>query len=189
MAKNKSKLFATICLVFLASAFILLIHAPQVKANNTNLAPINDGNWWTDPTWINCPAQNVFYDYSTTHNGAATFRVEAADSVSPNCMGPDHGGISLNASNHIVMTGWIKTTGSPAGQATGARIGLDYYGPNGRITGAASQAAASAGIDWPNAPSNIINADTANYVPWGSSWTFVTWDFIVPSTCTSDGLA
>jgi len=158
---------------------------------NTNLAPINDGNWWTDSDWTNINmatgTETVFYDTTTTHNGAPTWRINAADSSTPNNFGADHGGISLKPGDQIIMSCWIKTSGVAAGAYTGARIGLDWYGANGRIGGAGSQQEAAAGISYPNAPQSLQQTEAANYVPWGSDWTFMQWTFTVPALITADG--
>jgi hypothetical protein len=83
---------------------------------------------------------------------------------------------------------WIKTTGTPGPAGTGARLGIDFYGANGRISGSASPQEAAAGTDWPNAPSNILATEYQYLVPWGTtSWTLITWSFNVPAVCIGDG--
>ena len=136
---------------------------PTIQPNGNNLALINDGQWWTDNTWQKCPAANVYYDTSITHNGAPTWRVQSG-----NNWGPDHAAITVHGGDHVVMSCWIKTAGSPSGTYTniGARIGLDYYTGNWqqRIMGAGSPTDASTGVGWPNvarqentAPSVIVD--------------------------------
>jgi hypothetical protein len=121
-------------------------------------------------------------DTQTTYNGNPTFRIEPGNNY-----GADHGGIDISPGEHIVMECWIKTSGTPAGAYTGARIGLDFYGANGRICGPSSPQEAAAGITYPNAPSSLQQTEAAYYVPWGSGWTLITWSFVVPATCTGDG--
>jgi hypothetical protein len=73
----------------------------------------------------------------------------------------------------------IYTAGS-ASNGYGARIGLDFYGANGRIGQA-------------NDPTDVVDEKqqgcTGTYdVPYGANcWTLVTWTFTVPSHYTSDG--
>ena len=189
-----------IVICILVSFLLLSLFVPLfvlVKADNTNLAPINDGNWFTDEGWASCPTQNVFYDTSTTHNGAPTFRVETANSVNPpnpwdggvfpGNWGADHGAIDLKPGDYVIIKGWIKTSGSAADSGTGARFGLDYYHTAGgvwqRICGINSQTDAQTGTGYPNSDHADIYT---NFVPWGTGWTFKQWDFIVPAQALSD---
>jgi len=86
------------------------------------------------------------------------------------------------------MECWVKTNGTAAGANTGARVGLDYYetvnGQWTRICGINSPICASVGEDWPNW--NGGN-DSAYFVPWGSGWTLIYWNFTVPSEAMGDG--
>jgi hypothetical protein len=177
---RKLKKPAALCL---SAFFIISILSvlPLTSAYSPNLAPINDGKWHTDATWQQCPGSNVYYDKTTTHNGAPTWRVQPGNNY-----GPDHRGITVHPGQHIVMTCWVKTTGTTPITNTGARIGLDYYTANGakRINGMASPQEAAAGIGY---PFKSINED-AYYVHWGkTTWTQLRWDFIVPSTAKADG--
>jgi hypothetical protein len=142
------------------------------------LAPINDGQWYTDSSWTSCPTQNVYYDYSTTYQGNPTFVVYPGSNF-----GADHNTIPIHPGDHIVMSCWIKTSGSNPQPNTGARIGMDIYGATGRITGLGSPQEAAAGVSY---PTEYINED-AYYVHWGSDWTKVTWDFYVPWSYVGDG--
>jgi hypothetical protein len=153
---------------------------PTAQPSSANLAPINDGKWYTDATWQKCPVSNVYYDTSTTHNGAPTWRVQPGNNY-----GPDHNGITVRPGQHIVMSCWVKTSGTPSGSSTGARIGFDYYTANWaqRIAGMNSPEEAAVGRGYPN----ISTGEAANFVPWGSNWTFKVWDFIVPATAQGDG--
>jgi hypothetical protein len=148
--------------------------------NANNLAPINDGKWHTDATWSTCPADNIYYDTQTTYNGKPTWRIEPGNSL-----GIDHEGISVTGGDHVVMSVWIKTTGTPTGWGGqySAHIGMDFYGIlNG-------QWARIGGMGSPEDLNNLGagNEPLTQYVNYGSDWTLVYWDFIVPTTWYSDG--
>lgn len=153
-----------------------------IQTFGTNWASFDDNGWFTDSTWVRCPALNVFADTTITHQGQPTFRVELDSSGSGNS-GADHWGPTIKPGDHVVMSCWMKTGGSAAVPYAGARMGFDIYGSDGRITGVHSLAQAADGCRTPSTDSSI---DT-NYVHWGSDWTLRTWDFIVPSTYISDG--
>jgi hypothetical protein len=157
---------------------------PSPSPTGNNLAPINDGQWYSDdPTglnWINCPTGNIYYDSSTTHNGAPTWREEGNGAY----FGADHNPISVQPGDHVTMSCWIKTSSGITPQANqGARIGIDVYWANGRITGLASPEEAAAGYSYPN---GYINED-AYFVHWGQNWTQITWSFTVASQYEGDG--
>ena len=155
-----------------------------VYSSSANLAPINDGKWWSDSSWQRCPASNIYYDTSTTHNGSPTWRVQSGTNY-----GPDHAGISVKPGDHIVMQCWIKTSGTPSGAYSnmGARIGLDYYtaGWGQRIMGCGSPTDASTGKGWPNVARQENTSPTC-VVDWGSDWKLITWNFVVPSQAMGD---
>lgn len=154
-----------------------------------NLAPINDGQWHTDNTWSIAPANNVYIEtnQANQHNGAATFRIEGTNVVE---WAVDHN-VLIHSGDHVVISGWIKTSGTYAGAQHGAYIGLDYYGTyNGawaRIGGMNCESEAAAGMGYPNWNGNPGDVDN-NFVNWGSGWSFREWDFIVPAQAMGDGL-
>lgn len=142
----------------------------------TNLAPINDGLWYSDNGWISLPGSNVHYDTQTTYQSNPTWRIDPGDNL-----GADHSGIYLTGGDHVVMKCWIKTTGTPA-IGNGARLGISWFGVLdgqwARIGDCASVADATAGQ-----PTGAYE----QVVPYGQDWTLITWDFIVPTTYLSDG--
>jgi hypothetical protein len=156
--------------------------------NAKNLAAINDGAWYTDATWQNCPALNIYRDTSTTYQGNPTWRV-----VPGNQLGVDHNPIGkINSSDHIIIKVWVKTSGTPEGASgsSGAHVGFDVWCYIGntltRICGINSNDAAAAGKDYPNAA--WPDFPTQSVVPFGTStWTLITYDFTVPKTYTGDG--
>jgi hypothetical protein len=81
--------------------------------------------------------------------------------------------------DHIIMKVWIKTDGTYIADYTGARLNLDWYGANGRIGDGYT------GYNILN--SNMVGATFDGYVHWGSDWTQVIFDFIVPSYAVADG--
>jgi hypothetical protein len=150
------------------------------------LCPIQSGTWYSDPDWNICPSENIYLDTvgnGITYDNMPTWQVQPGVNV-----GPDAVVNSIAPGDKIVMECWIMTTGTPSAYEEGARIGVDFYGANGRISGASSPQEADAGTDWPNAPSYLL-ATEANYiVPFGTStWTLIYWNFTVPSVCIGDG--
>jgi hypothetical protein len=185
--KDKIKLPITIIVILvltLSFSIALWNYIPVVKADNTNLAPINDGYWHSDYDSATIPAENINYEYSTTHNGALTFRVDPG-------YGTYHNGLYVNplAGDQVVMSCWIKTTGTPSSQlGYYAAIGMDVYGTiNGdwaRIGAANTVQDLQHGAGYPN----YINPNSADYgVQYGQDWTFVQWSFTVPTTYLGDG--
>lgn len=93
-------------------------------------------------------------------------------------------GIYLNVSpgQHIIFSCWILTSDSSYGdtsQQSGGRIGFDYYGASGRLSGVQYSGS------YTQTPSDQILA--AQYVHWGTStWTLRTIETTVPNTVYSD---
>jgi hypothetical protein len=163
---------------------------PSQTPSTNNVASINDGKWYTDQTWRNAPADNVFNETNPAnmHSGALTWRIEGTSNmILDNAV--DHSNIAVHGGDHIVMTCWIKTSGVEAGAQRGAFLGIDYYGSyNGawaRISGMSTPVEAGLGIGYPNY--NDPNKDSY-FVHWGHDWTFIKWDFIVPTQSMGDGL-
>jgi len=186
--KMKKVFTAALILLMFFSLHLMLV--TPVRADNTNLCPINDGNWFTDNGWCSCPALNVFYDTSTTYQGNPTWRVEPANGVNPSPeWGPDHDLISISPGETIVMECWVKTSGVAGAYGTGARIGLDYYGtPNGqlsRICGISSPDEAGKGEGWPSYSSSQ-DETSACMIPWGTNWSLIYWSFTVPNQAEGD---
>jgi hypothetical protein len=131
-----------------------------------------------------------------THNGAATWKLFDPGGfyyvgVDHSAIGAGYGGITLHVGDHVVMSCWVKTTGSNPGWFTGnARMGFDWWtttqGPNhwDRIGAANNLWEAKTGL---LDDSHDLDADS--YVPWGQDWTHIVWDFYVQSRYTSDGQA
>ena len=154
---------------------------------------MNDGEWVTDtPVYgVPCPTATYGVYYfdtvgSNTYNGAPTFEQSPSNTGS---FGVDHNiGFNVKPGDHIVISCWIKTAGSDAGLSWGgARIGFDLRtNENGylqQVCGVNNLWAAENGGD----AANAHNLDPDSYVPYGSGWTLLTWNFIVPATYTSDG--
>ena len=97
--------------------------------------------------------------------------------------GADFGGLSIAPGDTIVYSCWIKTSaptlssdnGNPQ---AGGKIGIDFYGSQGGITG----------VQTPNGASGCSNS-LNTYVKFGTStWTEVTMSFTVPWTYTATEL-
>jgi hypothetical protein len=144
--------------------------------NTTNLALIPD-DWGLA---YGSGPQIIFLDTSVEHTaGKPSIRLEphtAADvNTGRECDGtwyPAKGG------DHIVAKCWMKIDSNPSALGRGARIGLDFYGANGYITGVSG----AHGIN-PQPDADV----QANFVHWGTAgWSQRTIDFILASTYASD---
>jgi hypothetical protein len=133
-----------------------------------NLAPIDDGNWYTDAQWIKAPAYNIVYDTTNTYQGNPSWKITLSTGSNT---AVDRWGPSIKPGDHVVFSCWIKTSAATlqadvGNPQAGGRIGFDIYGEGGDV----------GGPDW--------GADA--YVPFGTSdWKQVTIDWIVPPTWTA----
>jgi hypothetical protein len=130
-----------------------------------NLAVIPDA--WGSGYYPTVP-QYAFVDYSVTHNGNPSIRLQRGGNIDP--FGVIDRSIwtnlySCKPGDHIVASIWIRTDSSSGDM--GARLGIDLYGGRYIVDG------------YPG-----VHIDTTtNYVRWGTTtWTQRTYDFIVPST-------
>jgi hypothetical protein len=157
---------------------------------DVNLAPINDGLWIDDMTWASVPSGHYFYETNPAnqHNGALTWRQE------PGAYAIEHKWqtLSFNIGDHVIMSCWIKTLGTPV-YNSGADLGFDLYNSNYEGTWKRI-----VGINNPDLLANLGNidingpdtgwGDTISWlVPWGSDWKYKAYDFIVASSYYSDG--
>jgi hypothetical protein len=159
---------------------------PTPTPASASLASINDGDWYTDTTCQTCPAQNVYLDTGTTYQGNPSWKIVPGSNY-----GADHDLIAVKPGDHVVMTVWVKTSGTPdpVQGRSGATVGIDFYGNYdgtwARIGGANSPGCITIEGDYGNYgwPS-----DTATFmVPWGSNWVQRTYDFTVPNLWWGDG--
>jgi hypothetical protein len=130
--------------------------------------------------------QIIHLDYSVTHNGDVSIRLDPHTGNDVNtareCDGTWY---DVNVGDHIVAKCWIKVgnlSGYPGLDVNnyltwrGGRIGFDFYGSNGRISGFESASLPE-------------TDDTArdNFVVWNTTgWVQKTIDFYVPSTYKDD---
>lgn len=123
--------------------------------------------------------QIIFLDYDVVRTpGKPSIRLEphtAADvNAARECDGTWY---PAKPADHILMKCWMKIDSNPTG-SRGARIGMDFYGANGYITGVSG---AHGIIPQPDA--DVI----ANFVPWGTvGWSQRTIDFILASAYVSE---
>lgn len=151
---------------------------PTATPNENSLIAINDGNWYTDSEWLKCPALNVALDTTNTYGGSPSWKI----TLSSVNYGADFGGLSIAPGDTIVYSCWIKTSAATLSSdignpQAGGRIGIDFYGANGGITG----------IETPNGVTGCSNS-LNTYVKFGTStWTEVTMSFTIPWTYTATG--
>jgi hypothetical protein len=141
-----------------------------------NLAPFPNG-WYTDDTWAQVPAENVYQDTSTTYNGMYTLRV---DPTSTTNQGADFWTVNCAPGENVEIICWIKTAGTPnpATACAGAQFEIDWYGTGGSLNG------------WEDiggwTPTFTQGVNSEGWVPWGSGWTEVIAQFTVPATFTAE---
>lgn len=122
---------------------------------------------------------NVVLDYNVLFNGNPSIRID------PKSYNEEANGksLSIKPGDHIVYKVWVKTSSSALGETSrGARIGIDFYGSNGRIIGVNSPDGQTWTPDkgWPE-------NENQNFVAWGTSnWKQLVIDFVVPNTYPAD---
>ncbi len=126
-------------------------------------------------------------DYSLLHNGDLSIR-EGPDYVR-GTREDDGTWISVKPGDHIIFSAWIKTAswaGSGLNAYSGAEIGWDYYISSSHGYGIATVDAEGHQAGHPNDAEIANNYSSLTggktYVPWGTDWTLMTWDFNVPNT-------
>ncbi len=160
---------------------------PTPTPNGNNLAPINDGQWHSDSSWNICPADNIYYDTTTTHNGAPTWRIEPGASLA---VDHDWGMLAIKPGDHIVMKCWVKTSGTPDSVVgrSGATVAFDVYGNYGGTWARIGCCNSPGFIPLQGNYGNGWPSDSATWlVNWGNNWVLKTFDFIVPSQWWGDG--
>ena len=151
--------------------------------SGTNLTPINDGQWHLDGNWNTlAPAGNVTYYATGGYNNAPYWKIQG--NLNTN-IAVDHMGPSILAGHHIVFMCWMKTdaatySGDVGLTYVGAQIGMDIYGPSGRICAVNN---VNGGQNW--LPSGWQSVTTTT-LPFGNDWTLYIIDFIIPASYVTD---
>ena len=108
--------------------------------SGNNLMSVTDGNWYTDMQWINAPCSQYgeIIDTTATYDGSPSWQI----TLNPNGWGVDwcpSGCVRqpIAPGDKIYYSFWIETSvatlSSDVGNPhAGARIGIDFYGPNGQ---------------------------------------------------------
>jgi hypothetical protein len=149
--------------------------------SSVNLAPLPTA-WETANTgmWLAIGgAPSVVLDTTVKYNGESTLRLDGND-ASNGAREADGPYTSIKPGDHIIFSCWMKTSTSSTGDANplhGARLGIDFYGAKGAITGTSSPDGTPVYTQaggWCETQTNVI---------WGTStWTLITIDFIVQSS-------
>ena len=169
-------LFIIIVLV-VSSIFALFL---LVHSNNTNLEPLSA--FYAD---MNASASSyACLDNSTLHNGTPSIR-EGPDYVR-GTREVDGAWIEVKPGDHVVFSAWVKSNNfSSSNPCSGVEIGFDFYINSSQGYGIATidsdghQAGHPNDIEIANDYSTWTGGIT--YVPWGTDWTLITWDFHVPT--------
>jgi hypothetical protein len=177
------KAWALLIISLSVSAVLL---TPTVHANNTNLAVIP--NFWggIGSNTTGYVVGNGFNIYPVTENGQTAIEMlrNPATSVWNSADDRELDGqlTSIQPGDTITYTAWLMTTASSERDTNpehGATIGLDFYGPNGRICEIHTS---NGETSYPNYPSTA-----AVTVMWGTgTWTQVTISFVVQSSYEAD---
>ncbi len=135
--------------------------------------------WYSDDPWGYTVNQlNFWQDPTVTHNGAYTIKISPVAGCPNSAF--DFWRIPVHGGDRIVLSTWIKTSGVHSSDLCGARIGFDFYGADSSsqnwtdIGGYSGEEGLAKGM--------LTGASSDGFVHWGSDWTKVTWDFVVPST-------
>jgi hypothetical protein len=184
--KHSKTLVLVLILVALSSFNLYLLVGALASAavSDTNLAVIPDkwGVYDYDPgLWTAI----VHLDYSVTHNGHVSIRIDphtSADTdVTRECDGKWY---SVKPGDHIVVKCWIKTSASSLGDTDfrdGGRIGMDCYAQTSVGYGIVDSVGTPLG-DSPNYTGHISHVPAVDCVlNWGHDWTLKQWDIIVPA--------
>lgn len=151
----------------------------------TNLQPITAFSTYdTDPSSYTA---NVHDDNAVYHTlGQKSIRIEKHTVADTNYARECDGAwLSVVPGDHIVYGVWIKTAAFESEDAfPGARLGFDYYIDSSEGFGRAfyTGTGGSAASDWPSHPNDDDQISGEQRVAWGSDWTYVEWDVIVPAT-------
>ena len=175
---KKSFAFLTI---FIAMVSPIFAHFLFVQPNNSNLEPLSA--FYADMNGAALSYASL--DKSTLHNSSPSIRV-----------GPDYvrgtrevdgAWINVKPGDHIVFSAWIKSNSFSSGDPySGVEIGWDFYINSSRGYGIATIDSEGHQAGHPNDAEIAQNYSTltggTTYVPWGTDWTLVTWNFYVPTT-------
>ena len=151
---------------------------PTPSPNGNSLISITDGDWYTDGQWAKCPSNNVVLDTTDTYAGSPSWQI----TLSSVNVGADHGNINVKPGEVIYYSCWIKTSAATisadnSNPQAGGRIGIDFYGANGGITG----------IQTPDGAYGSSDTDNT-FVKFGTNtWTQITMTFTIPTTYTATG--
>lgn len=120
-------------------------------------------------------------DYTTTHNGNPSIRVDGPGIWCNPTREVNHAWVSVKPGDRIIFTCYIKTAYSSVG--TGGTIGFDCYGPKERILEVHPRTiqteiwnGGSRPTGWSGMAGSVI------WIPYGSGWTKITLDVTIPYT-------
>jgi hypothetical protein len=185
LKRNLKRKSVVLFLFFVLSAVLI---APVAKADNVNLAPYPDSflSW----------GGTGHITYPFISGGRECTRVEFNPAYCDISRGGFEGGAMselnspwypISVGDRIVLSAWLRADPSTCGGTFygigGIRIGMDMYA-NGRIC----EIDSLDGLDgWTGAWNNpVIEGYYEPSVVWGSGWTHVVYDFIVPSVYLTD---
>jgi hypothetical protein len=144
------------------------------------------------------PQNYAEYDTLVTHNGNPSIHVKAGSAWAGGEV--DGAWISLKPGDHIVFTGYVKTGDfSPTDLQAGAGFGFDFYAHTNQGYGILFIDPTLQAGHPTSAEKNHGDPDDFGYsingasgltqesgktvkVPFGTDWTLIEWDFIVPET-------
>jgi hypothetical protein len=133
--------------------------------------------------------ENVVLDTSVTYNGQSSLRIDLVGSTDNYAREADGPYLAVKPGDHITFSCWIKTSASTlndTGLEAGGRIGIDFYGENGRICGSQCP---NGHPGWTFERGWDLDV-YLNFVQWGTStWTRITMNFTVPPTYEADQIS
>jgi hypothetical protein len=120
-------------------------------------------------------------DFSVTHNGNPSVRIDGPGTYPNGAREVNHGWITVKPGDHIVFKCWIKTNPSTFGD--GGTIAFDCYGPNERIMEVHPRTIQTEIWNGGSRPTGWSGmAGSSIYIPYGRDWTQITLDVTIPYT-------
>jgi len=147
----------------------------STDAGPVNLAPFPDG-WVTTPMGYSRSGRDygVYHDTDTTHDGAYTFRVDP-DAALP------VGALIMPPLQSLLATAYSSSAGSRRGR-------VRWSIRSSRLVRLLRRTSWGTGrIGGPDPFYSSGNVNGSGFVNWGSDWTQLIVDLIVPATVTADG--
>ena len=181
-------------IVVLVCLLVFSFFSLLVRCENTNLAPmiVNWGGYIANGGVVKYgdDPQLCFVDANVKHNGHWSIRINGITEPWATNKGREvnEKWITTHPGSRVYISCWVKTGDLPYSElpdGEGAILGFDFYGGYGRISECHPRTIQSE--NWRVDANNVgLAGDKMEgatiYVPYGSDWTLLTLDVIIPAT-------